>query len=174
MGKYFLNPRMLVTTVAMLIVCISMSSCESLRKKFTRQKKQDLSQSPEFQPVLEPQEYLAPENDPAFNYNQHYSLIKAWYKDLWRGVDEKNSDVTAKYSLKQILDHIEQMKPLLKPEKATELDQLENLLKYYKDALEQSRVQRNYSRIQSDLRAFDRMLRARFRGDVVGKDFIGR
>ncbi len=163
---------MLVSTVVMLIACISLSSCESLRKKFTRQKKQDQSQSAEFQPVLEPQEYPAPENSPEYNYKQHYTLIKAWYRDLWRGVDEKNTDGAIKYCLKQISDHIEQMKSLLKTEKAAELGQLEALLKYYKESLEQPKAQRNYSRIQSDLRAFDRLLRGRFRAELLQKDFV--
>ena len=169
-----MSRRLLVTIAFMLVVCLSTSSCESLRKKFTRHKKQDQTQSSDFQPVLEPQEYPAPENNPEFNYKQHYALIKVWYKDLWTGIDEKNTDTVVKNSLKQIFDHIDQMKSLLKPEKATGLNQLADLLKYYKASLDQARIQRNYSRIQSDLRAFDRMLRGQFRVDLIQKDFIGK
>ena len=162
------------TVILLGVLTVSSLSCEPLRKKFTRKKRQDANQSAEFQPVLEPEEYPVPESNPEFNYKQHYNLIKAWYRDLWAGIDDKNSDGTVKYSLKQILDHIDQMKPLLKPEKAAGLDKLADLLKSYKNALEQVRIQRNYSKIQSDLRAFDRMLRGQFRDDVVKKDFIGK
>ncbi|MBF0491120.1 MAG: hypothetical protein HQL15_11025 [Candidatus Omnitrophica bacterium] len=172
MIKRFINPRMLVTVSSLLIICIGLSACETLKKKFTRRKKQDASQSPDFQPVLEPQDYPAPEHNPIENYKLHYSLIKAWYKDLWTGVDEKNMDSMVSYSIKQIWDHIEQMKPLLKTEKAQELPQLADLLKFYQDSLSQPRQARNYSRIRSDLRAFDRMLRGKFRDDRLKGEFV--
>lgn len=172
MVNFCLNRLMFVSIAIMLIACMSLSSCQSLRKKFTRQKKAGAIQSQDFQPVLEPQDYPAPENNPSQAYSQHYSLIKIWYKDLWTGIDERNNDSRVKYSIKQILDHIEEMKGLLKPEKSVEFSKLEDLLKYYQTALDQVREQRNYSRIQSDLRAFDRMLRKQFREDAVKKDFV--
>ncbi len=166
------NRKMFVSIVAVLVFSMSLSACETLRKKFTRKKKE--MQTQDFQPVLEPQEYPAPQNNPVESYEQHYDLIKAWYKDLWTGIDEKNTDHMVKYSMKQIFDHIDQMKLLLKPEKAQGLNQLSGLLKYYWTALDQPRSFRNYSRIQSDLRAFDRMLRDHFREDRLKGEFVGR
>ena len=165
MVKCFLSRNVMMTIVMMLVMTVSFSSCESLRKKFTRKKKDQ--GVVDFQPVLEPQDYPAPESNPKEMYKQHYALIKVWYKDLWSGISERTSDSAVKYSIKQILDHIDQTKPLLKADKAKELDQLVDLLKFYQTSLEQPRPVRNYSRIQSDLRAFDRMLRNKFRLDVV-------
>ncbi len=172
MVKCFLNRRMLITVATMLIFTISLSSCEPLRKKFTRKKKQDQNQSIDFQPVLEPQDYPAPDKDPKQIYMQHYALIKVWYKDLWSGISERSSDGAVNYSLKQIFGHIDQVKLLLKADKAQELNQLVELLKFYRDSLDQPRPVRNYSRIQSDLRAFDRMLRGKFRYDVIKDNLI--
>ncbi len=173
MVKCFLNRKLFVSIVTLLVLCVGLSACDTLRKKFTRQKKEG-QESRDFQPVLEPQDYPAPENNSPLVYQQHYALIKAWYRDLWTGVDEKNSDSTVKFSLKQIFEHIDQMKLLLKPEKAAAFDQLANLLKFYQTSLNSSRNVRNYSRIQSDLRAFDRMLRDQLRLDKIKGDLVGR
>ena len=154
-----------------LVLTVSLSACDSLRKKFIRQKKGGQQESTDFIPVLEPQEYPAPQTNPVFNYKNHYALIKAWYRDLWTGIDDKN-DGAVKQSLRQIFDHIEQMKLLLKPQKAQSLNQLADLLSFYKASLDQPRNIRNYSRIRSDLRAFDRMLRDHFRDDKLKGNFI--
>ncbi|MBF0490894.1 MAG: hypothetical protein HQL15_09870 [Candidatus Omnitrophica bacterium] len=167
MAKYVLNRRMLMTFAAMLVVTLSLSSCETLKKKFTRKKKANQMESAEFQPVLEPQDYPAPEHNSVEIYKSHYALIKVWYHDLWSGVSERGNDGGVSYAIKQTLDHIEQMKAMLKPEKAAGLTQLAGLLKFYQASLDQPRPVRNYSRIQSDLRAFDRMLRDQYRLDVI-------
>jgi hypothetical protein len=172
MVKDLLNQRVLFTVAVMLMVTLSLSSCETLKKKFTRKKKADAIQSAEFQPVLEPQDYPAPERNPVEMYKNHYALLKVWYHDLWAGVSEHGSDGAVSYGIKQSLDHIEQMKALLNSGKAQELSKLADLLKYYKESLDKLPAMRNYSRIQSDLRAYDRMLRGQFRIDVVKGELL--
>ena len=167
-----LNGRLLVSISCLLVFCISLSSCDNLRKKFVRQKKAG-QETTDFIPVLEPQEYPAPEHNPVFNYENHYALIKAWYKDLWTAMDDKN-DGMAKQSLKQISDHIEQMKLLLKAQKTQDLSRLASLLDSYRSSLDQPRSMRNISRVQSDLRAFDRMLRGQLRSDKLKGQFINQ
>lgn len=169
MMRILFDRRFLTSVALLLSVAVTLTSCDPLRKKFTRKKKES-AESIDFQPVLEPQDYPAPEHDPALLYKQHYSLIKVWYKDLWSGIDERMSDGMVKYGLKQISGQIEEMKALLKPDRAAGLEKLNNLLAYYRTSLEQQRSFRNYSRIQSDLRAFDRMLRGDYRFDKVKED----
>jgi hypothetical protein len=160
-------------TVMALLLTISMSfsSCEPLRKKFTRQKKKDQQAENSFIPVLEPQEYPAPKDNPIENYKQHYSLVKVWYKDLWTSVEEKSSDKHTQYVVKQVYAHIEDMRALLSPDKQTELDKLKALLKYYDESLNGPRPLRNMSRVQSDLRAFDRQLR-KLSPDKVRRELV--
>ncbi len=172
MAKRLLNRSMLVNVVLMLIVVLCLSSCEAWRKKFIRHKKEGANPASEAQPILEPQEYPALENNAPELYKQHYALIKVWYKDLWTGIEERNTDSSVRYGIKQINEHLEEMKKLLKPEKVADLNKLSDLLKFYQTSLDQPRMVRNYARIQSDLRAFDRLLRKEFRQDAVKEDLL--
>ncbi len=156
----------------MLAMTLSFSSCESLRKKFTRQKKKSDIQDSNFIPVLEPEEYPAPENNPKENYNERYILIKNWYKDLWTAIEEKNSDKKVHYLLGQVYAQIDEMKKVVNPDKAAELDRLKGLLSYFDESLKGPWVSRNVPRIESDLRAFDRMLRDQLRVDRISNSFV--
>ena len=159
-----------VGIACLLAVSVSFSACEPLRKKFTRQKKKDAADM-NFVPVLEPQDYPAPEKNPAEMYKQHYTLIKVWYKDLWIALDERGSDKQQKYLLKQIHNHIDEMRKLVVPAEQAQLDELVKLLSYYDSAFDAAAPLRNTSRIHSDLRAFDRLLRS-LRVDKVKGDFV--
>ena len=161
-----------------LIAClvatsISLSACEPLRKKFTRQKKKDASADQDFIPVLEPQEYPAADKDPVQNYKQHYALIKAWYRDMWTALEERGgSDKQQRYLLKTIYGHIDEMRKLVVPQQQQKLDELAKILSYYDSALGVPPAMRNVARIRSDLRAFDRMLRHKLRADKIKGAFI--
>ena len=165
------HQRMFGMVVGLLAACVCLTSCEPLRKKFVRQKKRSEVENTDFVPVLEPQEYLAPENNPVANYTQHYAVIKTWYTDLWTALEEENSDKKQKYTINQILNHIAEMRKLVEPKIQEELDQLSGLLKYHSDSLSQPQALRNKYRIESDLRAFDRLLR-RLRGEKLEGHFV--
>lgn len=154
-----MNRKLMVTIIAVLAVSVSLSGCETLRKKFTRQKKHDQNDDNNFVPVLEPQEYPAPENNPPVNYKNHYDLLKAWYRDLETLLLEKNADKRMQYTLKQVFGHLDEMQKLVVSEKQAHVAKLRGLLKYYNESLNGPASLRNVSRIQSDLRAFDRELR---------------
>ena len=168
MNNFIRCRKLIVGIAAVLVMSVSLSACETLRKKFTRQKKKDQSEERDFTPVLEPQEYPAPENNPVENYKQHYALVKAWYRDLWTALDEKESEKKTAHTLKQIYGHIDEMQKLIVPSKQGDFVKLRDLLKYYGDSLNSPRPLRNISRIQSDLRAFDRHLRQMNAGKEKG------
>ncbi len=156
----------------LVVTSISLSACEPLRKKFTRQKKKDASAEQDFVPVLEPQEYPAADKDPVQSYKQHYDLIKAWYRDMWTALEERGSDKQQRYLIKTIYGHIDDMRKLVGPQQQQELDELAKTLSYYDSALGVPPAMRNVSRIRSDLRAFDRMLRHKLRADKIKGAFI--
>ncbi len=173
MGNWMRHRHVSVTLIALLTVCVTCSSCETLRKKFTRQKKKGQTENTDFIPVLEPQDYPAPEYNAAENYKEHYALIRVWYKDLQTNLVEKeDSDGRVKYALRQINSHLDGMITLLNDEKKPLVEKLRGSLKNYTEALKTSRETRNRSRLQSDLREFDHILRHDLRLDVVKKDLI--
>lgn len=156
-----------------LLVCaLSLSSCDTLRKKFTRQKKKGDVSEQAFIPVLEPEEYATPEENPEEGYKQHYSLIKAWYHDLWTGIDGKNTSKYLNYIIRQVINNIDQMKGLVDEPTQADLSKLASFLNYYRDSLDVPWAARNVSRIQSDLRAFDRFLRGHLRADKITGHFV--
>ncbi len=164
--------KLLLSIIAIVVMSVSLSACEPLRKKFTRQKKKDRMENKDFVPVLEPLEYPAPADNPKENYKGHYSLIKAWYKDLWTAIEENGSDKKIQYTIKQIYFHIDEMQKLVVPQKQAELTKLKGLLAYYEESLNSPSSMRNISRIQSDLRAFDRQLRGQLSANKIEGDLV--
>lgn len=164
-------PKMIVVIAGLLVMCLSLSSCDTLKQKFIRKKKNAGVEDQNFVPVLEPEDYPTPEDDPVLNYKQHYDLIKAWYQDLCSGVFVRNSPAYLNDTFKEINDHIDQMKPLVDVSTQMRLDYLRTLLNYYKASLDSWDI-RNTNRIQSDLREFDRFLRDKLRADHIKGHFV--
>jgi hypothetical protein len=154
-----LNRRMLVSVSAIVVMTMSLSACEPLRKKFTRQKRKDQTEDKNFIPVLEPLDYPAADVDPVQVYAANYHQIKAWYRDLSGYVDTLSNDKQAKYTLKQIYTHLDEMSAVSNPHAQVKIQELKMLLKYCEESLEKPVAMRNKARMQSDLREFDRKLR---------------
>jgi len=168
------NPRKKAVLViaGLLVLSLSLSSCDTLRKKFTRQKKHGQTEDQNFVPVLVPEEYPAPQLNPVQNYKENYDLIKAWYKDLWMAIDDKSSGKYVHYTISQVSNHITQMEKLVDAPTQANLVKLAGFLDYYSASLNDSWQVRNVSRIQSDLRAFDRFLRDHLRADRIHGHFV--
>jgi hypothetical protein len=162
---------MILIIAGLLVMSLTLSSCDSLRQKFTRKKKQgDVDQT--FVPVLEPEEYPAPEFDPQQNYKEHYDLIKAWYTDLWTAIEDRSTARYVHYTIGQVTNHIAQMEKLVDAPTQANLVKLATFLDYYTKSLDDPWNVRNISRIQSDLRAFDRFLRDHLREDRIQGHFV--
>jgi len=173
MIKFNSHKKVVVVIAGLLMLSLTLSSCDTLREKFTRKKKKGEAQDQAFVPVLEPEDYPAPELNPEQNYREHYDLIKAWYKDLWTAIDDRNTSRYVHYTIGQITNHISQMEKLVDAPTQANLIKLASFLDYYSSSLDESWNVRNVSRIQSDLRGFDRFLRDHLRNDRIKGHFIG-
>lgn len=156
----------------LVVLSLTLSSCDTLKQKFTRQKKKGEVEDQTFIPVLEPEEYPAPELNPEFNYKTHYDLIKAWYKDLWQAIDDRSTAKYLHYTIQQVTNHITEMEQLVDAPTQANLVKLAGFLDYYRNSLNDSWNVRNVSRIQSDLRGFDRFLRDNLRADRIKGHFV--
>jgi hypothetical protein len=165
------HKRLAFLMTGLLVVSLSLSSCDTLKRKFTRHKKHGEEDQTNI-PVLEPEEYPTPEHNPLLNYREHYDLIKAWYNDLWTGLHDKNSEKYSHYVIGQVRNHISGMQKLVDAPTAADLVKLSSYLDYYLTSLDDPAPMRNVSRIESDLRAFDRLLRDHLRADRIKEHLV--
>jgi len=165
--------RMIIFVAGLLITSLTLSSCDTLRQKFTRKKKKGEVEDQNFVPVLEPQDYPAPQENIEQNYKEHYDLIKAWYSDMWSAIQNRSTAKYTHYIVSQVYNHITQMEKLVDAPTQLNLVKLSGYLDYYKSSLEEDSWEvRNVSRIESDLRAFDRFMRDHLRADRVKGHFV--
>ena len=106
-NEYYLS--VLSVLVILCVLTVSVGGCTSLRKKFTRKKKEKTNEQA-FIPVLDPVDYPAPSVSPEERYRYHYSLWKVWQRDLVKNIDNKGSDKNQKYLLGQIIAQLAEMK----------------------------------------------------------------
>ncbi len=172
MNNFNQHKKAVLAVAGLLVLSLSLSSCDSLRQKFIRQKKKGQVEDQTFVPVLVPEEYPAPRLNSEHNYKEHYDLIKAWYTDLWTSIDDKNSGKYTHTTITQITNHITQMKQLVDTPTQANLIKLQGFLDYYNASLNDSWQVRNVSRIRSDLMGFDRFLRDHLRADRIKGHFV--
>lgn len=101
--------RLFSLLVCLCVLTLHSSGCASLRKKFTRTKK-DKNNEQAFIPVLDPVDYPPASVVPQERYGYHYSLLKVWQRDLVQNIERRESDKNQKYLIGQILVQLEEMK----------------------------------------------------------------
>jgi len=119
------NERYLSVLSILVVLCVltvSVGGCTSLRKKFTRKKKEKANEQA-FIPVLDPIDYPAPSVSPEERYRYYYSLWKVWQRDLVQKIDSKESDKNQKYLVGQIIAQLEEMKKWVTEAKQKELSE---------------------------------------------------
>jgi hypothetical protein len=171
MANFDPQKKAVLVIAGLLVMSLTLSSCDTLRQKFTRKKKPG-AEDQTFVPVLEPEEYPAPELDPEHNYKENYDLIKAWYTDLWSAIGDRDTGKYTNYIINQVTGHIDQMKKLVDAPTQANLTKLEGMLDYYRSSLDQAWQVRNNSRVEADLREFDRFLRDHLRADRIKGHFV--
>ncbi|MBF0521648.1 MAG: hypothetical protein HQL24_01180 [Candidatus Omnitrophica bacterium] len=160
MSKFFKQPKFLLTIVCLLAVSLSLSGCETLRKKFTRKKKEDEEST--VMPILEPIEYPANKESSQEKYTYHYSLWKGWYKDLVAALDDNENDKRVKYLLTETMTQLEEMTKLLKGEKQALLTESMKDWVTIEKEFDAPSALRNTSRIKQKLSSQEKFVRDNF------------
>ena len=157
-----LKIQKIVVTLLLVLFVLSANGCEPLRKKFTRQKKKDESQS-QVIPILDPIDYPDAVESPEASYRQYFSLWQVWDKELAMRIGEHASDKKISVTFNQFLVQLMAMEKLLTGEKQQKLNQYITQLSALQKDLGQPAAIRNDGIIQSKIERIGKNVREGFR-----------
>ena len=113
------NRRILCGGVVALFFCmLLMTGCETLRKKFTRQKK---NQKTEEVMIVSPRDYSAHPFPNDVLYKQYFTYWKSWNQELVTSLNERASDKKVLDCTEQAIINLKKMATYLNEAKAKEL-----------------------------------------------------
>jgi len=173
MGKvnFTLRSRLFLVSVLVVFCAVSVSGCASLRKKFTRPKKAT-AEGTDFIPVLVPVEYPRPDTSPSVVYKEHYTMARAFFKDLDNVIGSRNSsDKQQLYVFTQLASRLDQMAGVLADgEKKAQLQQLTLQIKDVVGRYDKPEPVRRYDVIKSDVSRIERDFYKSFKPALVQGD----
>ena len=152
----------LVWTCFFCVLVSSLSGCSTLRRKFTRKKKEDKEVSQKFIPVLEPVDYPEKVYSPLEEYKKYYSLWRVWERDLLQSVRAEESTKRQRYLLAQTLEQLEEMANLLTPQKRAEFIAVVAQLRELDEVYEKPASMRNTFSMQKRIERNSREIRNNF------------
>ena len=101
--------------VCFVFVATILQGCEPLRKKFTRQKKEEQEQQEE--PILDPIDYPEKAYDAKADYDYRFSLFHVWEKEFISGVDDLVAAKRLKFFIESIIVQLEEMDKIVVDDK---------------------------------------------------------
>ena len=155
-----------------LILAVFFGGCSSLRKKFTRKKKEKDVEQSEFIPVLQPEEYPEKTASPAELYKYHFSLYEVWEKDLQTSLSESESQKRKEYTLNQLISQADSMAKLLNSEKQKGLVDIQSQLVQLQEKLKSPPAMRNDVDVKRHLESIGKQLRENYRFRDVQNNLI--
>ena len=166
----FIFKRSAVFSFLIIFLFTSMG-CESLRKKFIRQKKKDQQDTSEVIPILEPIDYPEPIYSPLKEYQKHYSMWKVWQRELLIGLEQAASAKQELYDLDQILTQLQEMEKLLVADKQAKFSSLTAQFESLKDQLSQPGPFRNTTNIKLKIESLGKTIREEYKFEKM-KDHL--
>lgn len=161
-----LNFKWVVFISFFLVLAMTLSSCEPLRKKFTRKKKGEAVENMEV-PILEPIEYPKKVYTSLDLYKNHFTFWRAWHKELMQSIVDEQSTKRKLYLLAQDVAQLTEMQKLLTEEKQAPLkDAVERLARFRTD-VESPVPSRDASAWKVELESIDKKIRKDFTADKM-------
>lgn len=164
--------RMLTVCSLCLVLTISLTGCEPLRKKFVRQKKKEKEGTGDFIPVLEPEIYPVKTIGPAEVYAQQYAMFNLWVDDFTDNFETSDNDKKLISDLDAALKSITEMVGQLKSPVREELAQIKDQVQKIREEIVKPVAFRNRSKIKSELRDLDRTIRKKYKPSLVAGSYI--
>ena len=141
-----------------LVISIALGGCEPLRKKFTRAKKKGSEETSEI-PILEPMEYPKKVHTPQDNYQQYFTLWKAWHKELAESVADESGHKRQLYLLNQVVTNLTGMQQLLAQERQGGLKEALGKLRLIQSDIEAPVSSRPNSSLRIELDSIEKKIR---------------
>jgi hypothetical protein len=157
--------------VGMVILAVSTTGCEPLRKKFVRQKKKSAEGSG-FVPVLDPIDYPDRVVDAGQRYRYYASMWQVWLRDLLTVLDEGGSDKRISYLLNQSYVQLEEMAKLLTGPKLEELRKSMRELQQLQETMKLPAAMRDDTGMKRRLQTIDKNVRMKFRFEDVKDQLV--
>ncbi len=158
--------------IGMLILLVGTTSgCEAFRRKFTRKKKEDPSQS-QAGVIFDPIDYPDIVKSPAEIYRQHYSLWKVWQSDLPIVLENDANEKKVRYVLGQMKEQLTAMRALLKEEVRSSMDPYLNEIDSLSLEFDKSAVFRNKVDILSRIQKLGRDVRNHCSPDKMAASLV--
>lgn len=159
--------RFLLLALTVIFVSGSLTGCASLRKKFIRKKKVS-DQKEDFIPVLQPQEYEKVELEPIEKYKEHYTMARAYFKDVWETMGSPNAGSKQQvYVLSQLAARIQAMADLLTGEKKSGLEQMVLQIRDVVKEYEKPAGIRRYDLLKAAMQKIEKAFRTGFKPEGI-------
>lgn len=111
--------RYFSVTIFVVACVVLLTGCETLRKKFTRKRKQAASAEPI---VIVPRDYSAHPFPNDVLYKQYFVYWKSWNQELVSSLTDMENYKKIKSCVDQALTNLKKMQTYLQDDKAQELD----------------------------------------------------
>jgi hypothetical protein len=145
------------------VFCVTaFSGCTTLRRKFIRKRVAKDAQEGII-PVLEPVDYPPVVYKPGEIYATEYSIMNAYFTDLWSAFGHNQGDKRERYLLEQIGARIDSMAGLLGGDKAAGLKECSLKVASVLAQLDKPQALRRYDLLRSDLKQVDQKIHREFR-----------
>ncbi|MCA9405099.1 MAG: hypothetical protein KC684_01050 [Candidatus Omnitrophica bacterium] len=156
------------------ITVFTLSGCEPLRKKFRREKKKD-KESLRIVPILDPVDYAPARFSPEEKYTYHYTLWKAWEKELAQNYTNDStqySDKRQEYLIAEIIKQLGEMKTLVVTDKAKKLEEILKDMDKLQKEYEKPEDLRSRFQMRSLLKRTSKTIRDDFDPEVMKEFYI--
>ena len=156
------------------IILLTATSCEPIRKKFIRKKKEGQIIS-ETVPLMLPEEYPVAARSVESLYRQNYSLALVWINEMMIAVQENESNKKLIFTHQKLISQLAQLKEFLSPAAHQKWEAINVLAQGIEKGTQEPQELRDKMKMVKQLRVLDKKIRKDLRpteiaGSLVSKD----
>ncbi|MBF0483241.1 MAG: hypothetical protein HQL25_00900 [Candidatus Omnitrophica bacterium] len=164
--------RQFIIIILLAAFCLTAAGCETLRKKFVRNKKEAAESTVE--PILDPIDYPAKQYDPIEKYKYHYSMFQVWSKEISQNFTSSMNVYRQKYLCSQVIEQLQLMSEMLNAGKKEKLVGAISMLEKNSAKLDNPIAMANLNSVATDFERNFKIVRVDFKPKMVEKEIVGK